>query len=90
MSAWEPAGRREDDNEQTVVIGTEHVQRAFEAALELAQQVTEIGGEIRGDTVLAHHDAILQETATIGARTNQIEAQLQAKAARRSIEGALS
>ena len=43
------------------------------------------GADVTGyiDEIDAHHDAILQETATIGARTNQIEAQLQANASKK-------
>jgi hypothetical protein len=55
----EALGRGLEPRDVAVVVGAEHVDRAFEAALELAQQVTQVGGEVRGDAVLAHHHAIL-------------------------------
>ena len=41
MSAWEPAGRREDDNEPTVVIGTEHTQAVPQFASPWAEPAAE-------------------------------------------------
>ena len=42
-----------------MVVGAEHVQRGLEAALELVQEVGDVGGEIGRAAVLADHDAVL-------------------------------
>ena len=59
MSAWEPAGRREDDNEPTVVIGTEHTQAVPQFASPWAEPPAE-------RTAVLDVSA-LQETAPIAA-----------------------
>ena len=42
-----------------VVVGAEDVDRALEAAVELVQQVGDVGREVGGHAVLAHHHAVL-------------------------------
>ena len=42
-----------------MMIGAEHVQQVFKAALELVEHVRDIGGEIRARAIFAHHHAVL-------------------------------
>ncbi len=42
-----------------VVVGAEHVDGALEPAVELVQQVGDVGREVGRDAILAHHHAVL-------------------------------
>ena len=50
-----------------VVVGAEHVDDAVVAALELVGEVGDVGSEVGGDAVLAHHHAVLLVAEGAGA-----------------------